>query len=105
MEPFTREDMGAMGATIVYNLGFETTDVGRAANAALLDTTFLGAPEEDLRTAGLRQDIWENAAPVHDTCSAPGWGTSRRAASLVARGTPREWLRLQRLGRRRQRQH
>jgi len=89
LQPFTRDDMGFMGATIIYNLGFETTDVGRATSAALLDSTFLGAPEEALRTDGLRYDVWENAAPVHDTCSAPGWGTVRRAAPPQAQGTPR----------------
>jgi len=89
LEPFTREDMGAMGATIVYNLGFETTDVGRAANYERLDTAFAGAPEEALRTAGLREDIWENARPPHDICSAPGWGTVRRSATPIPVGTPR----------------
>ncbi len=89
MVPFTRDDMGALAATFIFNLGFETTDARHASADAQLDTVFADAPEAALRTAGLRHDIWENKAPVHPICSAPGWGTVRRQATPTATGTPR----------------
>jgi penicillin amidase len=88
MEPFTRADMAAMGATITYNLGFETTDVGRAANHALLDDVFAGAEEEALRQAGVFPDIWDRPNPVWPICSA-AWGPIPRSAAPVASGVPR----------------
>ena len=89
MEPFTREDMAAMAATIVYNLGFETTDVGRDANYQQLDGLFAGAEEEALRQAGVFPDIWDRADPVWPVCSAPGWGTLPRTAGTAASGVAR----------------
>jgi len=90
MEPFTREDMAAMAATITYNLGFETGDVNKHRREQLLDDHFAGAPLEAERQAGLRPDIWERVAPVHPVCSAPGWGPiPARAPAPPPAGTPR----------------
>ncbi len=74
MVPFTRRDVAGMAAAIIYNLGYETGDVGRAAAAAQLDELFEGAPLQDLRRAGARHDIWERVAPVKPISSAAGFG-------------------------------
>lgn len=97
MVDFTREDMAAMGATIIYNLGFETTDVGRDAAWQQLDGLFAGAEGEALRQAGLLDDIWNRPDPVHDVCSgawsgavadrpsfAPGHARSHRVPAVVS---------------------
>ncbi len=78
MEPFLRRDVAAMMATIVYNLGYETGDVGRANAIARLasPTLFAGAPLEMLRRAGARTDVFERVAPIRPVISAPGFGTA-----------------------------
>lgn len=87
---FDRRDMAAVGATLVYNLGFETGDAGRADSFAALDGLFAGAPLEDLRQAGLLADIWDRQEPVWPVSSAPGWGTAgaRSAPRGAASGRP-----------------
>lgn len=92
LAPFDRRDMAAVGATLTYNLGFETTDVGRAAAFDTLPGLFAGAPLGAARQAGVLDDIWNRVEPVFPVSSAPGWGTSglRRAggaASGAARRT------------------
>ncbi len=92
MGEFTRRDMAAIGATLTYNLGFESGDVGRAASFAALEGLFDGQPLGDLRQAGVYDDIWYRVEPVYDVSSSPGWGTAgaRRSAPVAAPGVPSE---------------
>lgn len=73
MTPFELRDVVAGLVTILYESGFETKDVGRSEDALRIDGFFAGAPLEDLRQAGLREDVWDNPRPVFDVASAPGW--------------------------------
>lgn len=80
MAPFDRRSVAGVAATLVYELGFETGDVGRAASAETLTTLFEGAPLQELRQAGVYADVWDRVDPVYPVSSAPGWGTAEGAA-------------------------
>lgn len=73
MIPFTRRDIAAMIAVIMYQTNFESGDVGRAAKYAQLPTLFEGAPLQALRRAGAQEDIWNNLATIFTDASAPGF--------------------------------
>ncbi len=74
MEPFTREDVAGFAAVLVYQLGFETGDVGRGKTVNNLNTYFEGAPLQELRRKGAIADIWNNIVPPAVIASANGWG-------------------------------
>ena len=74
MEPWSSYDVAAVGATIIYNLGYETGDVGRAYTESVLPGIYSGAALEDLRQDGVYDDIWRPVAPPMPYASAPGWG-------------------------------
>ena len=76
MEDFSLADVAAMGATLTYELGYETDDVGRDdAYAWAAGTPFAGSPSETERVDGLFTDIMGEIAPIHLIASAEGWGT------------------------------
>jgi penicillin amidase len=77
MVPFTRRDVAAMIAVIMYQTNFDGGDVGRAARQARLDALFVGAPLEALRRNGALQDFWEDWRPIFPVRSAAGWGVER----------------------------
>lgn len=74
MEPFSRRRIAGFMAVVVYNLGYETGDVGRAANVARLATHYDGTAFEELRRAGAYEDIWAQVAPINLVSSSQGWG-------------------------------
>lgn len=84
MHPFDRRGVAGVAATLIYELGYETGDVGRAASADALDGLFDGAPLAELRQAGVYADVWDRVDPVYPVSSAPGWGTSRGASGPPA---------------------
>ncbi len=81
MDPWTRRDVAGMAATIIYNLGYETGDVGRAYTESVLPDLYAGAALEDLRQAGVYDDIWRPVAPPAVYASASGWETTDGARS------------------------
>jgi len=82
MERFTMEDIAFIGATLIYELGFETGDVGRARTEdSLNDSLFEGAAFETLRRDGARADLWEHVNPVYPVSSVPDWGQNKNAAA------------------------
>ena len=83
MEPWTSYDVAAVGATIIYNLGYETGDVGRAYTESYLPGMYEGAALEDLRQAGVYDDLWRPVAPPAPYASAPGWGTNEGYRSAL----------------------
>jgi penicillin amidase len=86
MTDFDRADLAAIAATLVYNLGFETTDVGRSAIDDAVESAFVGAPAEDLRRAGARQ-LAVAVEPTWPVASSPGFvGGSRRSAGSAEGG-------------------
>jgi penicillin amidase len=84
LTPFERRDLAAVAATLIYNLGFETTDVGRAAAWDAIPGLFEGAPLGEQRQAGVVDDVLLRVEPVYPISSAPGWGLSARARSRTA---------------------
>ncbi len=100
---WSRRDLAGVAAVLVYELGYETDDVGRAANNALVDAGLFAAddPLGALRQAGVASDIRGRLAPVWGGGSAPGWGLNgagatggdTTAARMPARGhTPTDLL-------------
>lgn len=78
-----RADLTGMAAVLVYELGYETGDIGRASTEAQLADLFDGAAYEELRTEGLLTDIWSQVVPVLPSTSSAGWGTETAAAALT----------------------
>jgi len=74
MKPFTGADIAAMVTAIVFETNFETSDVGRNADAQALEGLFADAPDADLRRAGAMEEIWDNLAPPFSYASAPTAG-------------------------------
>ena len=80
LTPFDRRDVAAIAATIVFELGYETGDIGRQDAADQVPLTYAdGEALVDLRRAGLVDDVWSRIAPVFPVASAPGWGTAEGA--------------------------
>ncbi|MBI5512753.1 MAG: penicillin acylase family protein [Deltaproteobacteria bacterium] len=88
MTPFNRRDVAAMLATVVYNLGFETDDPGRALAAERLPGRWDGVALAELRRAGTVGDIWERITPLRPTASANGWGTETGLMTMALGGRP-----------------
>lgn len=75
MFDWDRRDVVATGSTVLYGTSFEGGDVGRARERARAETVIgAGAPDRDLRLAGLRDEIMNRIAPPNDSSSAAGWG-------------------------------
>ncbi len=89
MEPFTRRDIAAMVAVIMYETNFETGDIGRAAKLARLDALYEDTDAEvALRRQGAIDDVWEGAlAPLFDVRSASGWEIEGMPEPPALRGT------------------
>lgn len=81
MEPFTRRDIAAMVAVIMYETNFSSGDIGRTSSLLRLDSLYNdGDFELELRRAGAREDVWKGGiAPLFDVASAPGFGSGANA--------------------------
>lgn len=79
LEKFELRDAAGFAAVVVYQLGYETGDVGRGHKFKLLNTHFKGVFEEDLRRAGAIEDIWKRVVPPTGYSSAHGWKTETEA--------------------------
>ena len=77
---FERRDLSAIEALGVYRASFSDDDVRRSAAAITMVGAFAGAPDSDLRQAGLAKDIWSPVAPLFAIASAPGLGLSTGAS-------------------------
>lgn len=74
MQPFSRRDVGALIAVIMYQSSYETGDVGRDATFANIGNPFAGDAHAELRLAGLLNDVIPSISPVHPVSSAAGLG-------------------------------
>lgn len=85
MQPWTTRDVFAIGATLLYRLGFETEDIGHTDDWERIQTHFAGAELESLRQP-MALELWGDVTPVYDFPSAEGFGTNGQAvANLPAR--------------------
>ncbi len=87
LTPLSRRDVSALLALDLYQSSFSDDDVRRAAAAARIPTLFAGAPDEDLRRAGLLRDIWSPVTPLFLVASAPGIGVSQGGPLTVQSAT------------------
>ncbi len=74
MQPFTRRDLAGVAAVIIYNLSYETGDVGRTESRALLEDLYEGAALGDLRRAGLMDEVLPAIDPIYPVSSGLGFG-------------------------------
>ncbi len=76
MHPWTRRDVAAMAAVVLYQTNFETGDVGRQAKADAAAEAFLdpSLPDQPLRRAGFEADLWGDLSPMLPYASAAGLG-------------------------------
>ncbi len=81
MTHWTRRDVAATGASVLYGTSFEGGDVGHTAALAGIDALFAGAPNRDLRLAGVRDEIANRYAQPRLSSSALGWGVDTAGAS------------------------
>ena len=97
MRPWTRRDVVATGATVLYGTSFERGDVGRTRAFADMGSLFPGFPNRDLRMQGLQRDIIDHYAPPNDSSSAAGWGleTGGTAPSPIVRPRPNRTIQTQ----------
>lgn len=83
-----RRAVAGVAAVLVYELGYETDDVGRAARAAELDSIF--DPEVALyeqRQQGVIDDIWGQVVPVRPSASTTGWGENGAIPTALQPGS------------------
>lgn len=73
LEPFDRLSVVAGAATVLAMSGFTGGDVRRGLTDPQVDTWYAGADHEDLRQAGLRDEIWDAVEPGFPVASAPDW--------------------------------
>lgn len=69
-----RRSVAGASAAIIYNLGYETDDIGHDAHLAEIAHKFDGKPMEALRKAGAILDIDLGVAPIKPISSAAGEG-------------------------------
>ena len=93
LEEFEREDLAAIAATVVYQLGFETGDVGRQAAVDAIPGVYAdGEALVDLRRDGLWDDVWSRVDPVFPVASAPGFAPTRSSPPHAHRRAPASGL-------------
>ncbi|MCB9741374.1 MAG: penicillin acylase family protein, partial [Alphaproteobacteria bacterium] len=92
MTPWDRRSVAGVGATLIYELGFETGDVRNTRTVETLQA-MLDAAEEPLavlRAEGAIDDLWGRIAPIFPVPSAPGWGSGASGPPAPnAAATPR----------------
>jgi len=74
MKPFERKDVVAILAVLLYEFSNSSAEFGRTGAYDQLDGLFEGQIHQDLRRAGVKNDIWNQIAPVLPASSAAGWG-------------------------------
>lgn len=84
LKPWDRRSVAGASAAIIYNLGYETDDVGRTAEIAKVAKHFEGKPLADLRKAGALADIEYLVAPIDLVSSAAGMGLDFKGKPITA---------------------
>ena len=88
MVPFDRRGLAGTLAVLVYELGYETGDVGHARTVAALAAGVYDAeaPLHDLREAGALEDLYRSMAPIWGVSSAEGYGVGAAAGYASGNG-------------------
>ncbi len=74
MKPFSRRDVAGIVTVLLYEFSNSNGEFDRTAAFDQLDGLFEGQVNQDLRRNGVKQDIWNQIAPVLPATSAAGWG-------------------------------
>ena len=81
MEPFTRLDIAAFAATVLYMSGYESTDLEQELGIQAALEHLAGSPLEALRMDGIVRDVFERVAPIEDVRSVEGGAASESATA------------------------
>jgi len=81
MAPFTRGDLAAFAATVLYLSGFEPIDLEVEVGIEAALAGFAGAPFADLRRAGIVRDVFERVTPVFPVASIEGGARAEPATA------------------------
>lgn len=74
MQPFARRDVCGAVAVVLFQQGYETDDIRRAALRASIPKQTQGKPNADLRLAGALDDVLKRQAPIYAVTTTPGYG-------------------------------
>ena len=85
MRDWTPLSVAGVGATVNFEAGFETTDIGWQRTVDQLEDWGLDKPEGQLRHDGAIQELWNNIAPVYPLASAPRYNPEERGADARPR--------------------
>ncbi len=90
MAPFNRRHLTGALASLVYELGYETGDVGNTRKAAELAAGLYAEddPLAEYREAGALHDVYARLAPVYDDVSAPDFDGGFATAEAVLPAPP-----------------
>ncbi len=89
MRPVSRREVMGFAGTVIFELGWESTDVRRALAAQRVEGHFDEAPLGELRQAGLVADVFEAVAPLTPVSSARGAAEGARALRLPGEAADR----------------
>ncbi len=86
MRHVTGRDLIGWLAAVTFQQGYDSLDLTRANVEARLEEAFTGSglPNEELRQAGIVQDIWTPVRPLRNTTTTSGFGLSTGAMANAA---------------------
>ncbi|MBI5608787.1 MAG: penicillin acylase family protein [Deltaproteobacteria bacterium] len=84
MKPWDRRSVAGAAAAMIYNLGYETDDVGRTQHLAAIPGHYKDKPLADLRIAGALADLENHVAPIDPVSSAAGLGLDYKGKAIAA---------------------
>ena len=88
LTPFTVEDIAAFATTVIFQSGFESSDLERELGLARAEEAIAALPAAELRRSALYADIYERVEPIEPVPSIDGWpGLGSRSAPGGTGGT------------------
>ncbi len=93
MHHVDRENVAGFAAYAVFTSSHSTNDLVRDVVASKIDGHFDGAPDAELRQAGLAEDLHGHIDPIHPISVSGGWGLNGGLQQAMSGQTmPGQWL-------------
>jgi penicillin amidase len=87
MQDFTVEDIAAFATTVLFQSGFESTDLEHELGLREAEAAIASLPEAEGRRAALFADLFDNVRPMVEIASIEGWSGASPAVPEGAAGT------------------
>lgn len=81
MQPFSRRDVAGVLAVVLFEQGYERSDIDRALLRRQIEKAFPGKPDAELRRTGALTDVFERVAPVFAVRTTQGFGLNGAPAA------------------------